>query len=215
MTRTIWPVMATAAGAVTVLAAGCTFEINTDDTVTERFDVADFTAVDIGHAFDATIVVGEETEVEIEIDEELLDRLDVRVEDERLVVGFTGGLVSTSGTMDIMIHTPTLTGLHAGGAADVSIDGLDAETFELTADGATDVDASGTIGDLTLDVDGASTVDLDDVDVTTATVDVDGASSVDLDNAASVTGSIGGASSLDVSDDADVDVATGGGATLD
>lgn len=188
-----------AIGAVAVLSAACTFSIDTGaDTATKDFDVESFSEVAVAQAFEATITVGDETSVEVEIDEDLLDDVEVSVDGDRLTVELTKTLVTTNGPMRVRITTPQLSALDVGGAARVDLNGLNGGDFDLDIDGAASLDAEGSIDELSLEADGATRVDLDDTEVGTATVDMNGASNVSLANVAEVTGSVSGVSSLDI-----------------
>ncbi len=202
------------AGGVALLSAACTLSIDTGETVTETFDVEDFDRIEIGSAFDATVDVGEATNVEVTVNSEILDRLDIEVVDGRLIVQLSGGLVSASGPLDIAITTPELTGMAIDGAAEVDIDGIAAEDFELSVRGAADVEAEGSAESLTLESEGASNADLADLIVGVATVDIGGASSVDLTAANEVNGEISGASSIDVADIGAIDIDPSGASSV-
>lgn len=203
------------AGGVAALGAACSFSIDTAETVTQSFDVEAFNQIDIGQAFDATILVGPATSVEVEINDELVDKLSVVVENQRLVISLNDGLISTSGPMKVNITTPDLEALSANGAAEVEIEGLDAESFDLRVDGAADITADGSIGELTLDANGASNIDLDQVAIRRAEIQVDGATSVDFDDLQEIEGTIDGASSVDVPDGTTVDVETSGASSIE
>lgn len=198
------------AGGVALLSAACTLSIDSGETVTQTFDVEEFDQIEIASAFDATVDVGEATSVEVTVDSEILDRLDIDVVDGRLVVQLSGSLISTSGPLDIVITTPELSGMDIDGAAKVDVDGIAADDFELTVRGAADVEAEGSVETLTLESDGASKTDLADLIVGAATVDIGGASSVDLTAANEVNGEISGASSIDVPDIGTIDIDSSG-----
>jgi hypothetical protein len=205
-----------AAAAVAVLSAACTLEIDTTgETVTKSFEVDDFNEIDLGQAFEATVVVGEATSVEFEINSELLDLVEVDVADERLTVELGGGLVSTSGPMRVTITTPELTAARIGGASDVEIRDLDASDFELDVNDASNVSAEGSVTNLKLDVSGAANVDLDATTIDTATISVDGASNVELTDASSISGTVTEASSVDVPDGGDFDIETDPSSSVD
>ncbi len=203
------------AGGVALLSAACTFSIDTSESVTESYDVEDFDRLQISSAFDATVSVGEATSVEITVDTELLDRVEVEVVDGRLIIGLGGGIVQTSGALDIAITTPELTEIEVDGAVEIDVDGIAAEDFVLNVGGAADVEAAGTIDRLTLTSSGASNVDLEDLTVGTATVDIDGASSVTLTGADEVNGTISGASSIDVPKAGTIDIDESGASSID
>ncbi len=203
------------AGTVTVLGTACRISVDGDgDNVTQGFDVEGFNRIEISQAFEAEIVVGEETRVEVEVDEELIDRVDVVVDGDVLTVGLGGGLASTTGDLKVRITTPNLEAVAADGAAQAEIEGIDATSFELRLGGASQVTAEGSVASLTLNADGASAADLKDLLVERATVDLDGASSAEFVDLDEVDGTVGGASSLDVPDDATVAVETSGAGSV-
>ena len=201
--------------AVTVLGTACRVSIGGGgDRVTRSFDVGDFSRIEISQSFEAEIVVGEEAGVEVQADEELIDRVQVGVDGDQLTVGLDGGLVWTTGELKVRITTPELEALAANGAARVDVEGIDAASLELRLDGASEVTADGSVDRLTLDANGASRADLDALSVERATVDLDGASSADFGDLGEVEGTVGGASSLDVPDSTTVDVATSGAGSV-
>lgn len=205
-----------ALGTVALLSTACSFEFKLGgEAVATSFDVEDFTEIEVGNTFEADIVVGDTTSVEVEIAEQLQDKLDVRVDGDRLHIGVDGGLVSSSSDMKVTITTPELIALATDGATDVQITDIDATDFDLQVGGASSVNADGAIANLTLIVDGASEVDLDGVAVEVADVTIDGASDVNLNDVSTVTGSVDGASNLDVPDGETFDVDVSGGATID
>ncbi len=202
------------AGSTALILTACNISIDTTETVTESFDVSDFTEIDVAHAFDASVSVGDATSVEIEVDEELLDRLSVEVDGETLVVRLTDGLVATSGPLRLNITTPSLEAVTIAGAADMEIEGLNGESFDLRTNGAANISATGSIEALTIEADGASKIDLDGLTIGQATVDVDGASRVEFDELDRIDGQVSGASSVDVADGTTVDVETSGASSI-
>ena len=210
---------ATTIGAVVGVAAltttACQVDLDLGEVVTREFDVTEFDEIEVDSAFDVFIEVGDEPSVEIDVHEEVEDRLRVDQDGDRLSIGFDGGFLSTSGDLEVRITTPSLTSVDFDGAVDAEITGIDAERFEVDLDGASRVDGRGSVGVLVIDADGASRADFDAVTADRAEVDLDGASRVDVAGADRVEGSAGGASSVSVSDEASVNVRTSGAASID
>ncbi len=202
---------------VAVIGTACQVDINAGgETVTETFDVTEFTEVEVSSAFDVTIEIGDEPSVEIDLNDEVLDRLEVEQDGDRLSIGFDGGLFSISGPLDARIVTTDLTKVSLDGAVDASIRGLDASQLDVELSWASQVTGRGSVGVLVIDADGASQADFADTEVERAEVDVSGASSVDVNGAAEVRGQASGASSVDVSPDADnVNVTTSGASSVE
>lgn len=198
------------AGGVALLTAACSFSIDVGDTVTQSFDVEDFDELEIKSAFEVDVVVGDETSVSFDVGEDVVDRLSVEVVDGRLIIDFDDGLFQTSGPLDVRITTPTLSVVDVDGAIDMEIDGLNADDFAVTIEGASKLEAEGTVETLTLTSSGATNVDFSDVTVGSATVDIDGAATVKVPDAQSVTGSIDGASTIEVPSTGTVDIDSSG-----
>lgn len=204
-----------ALGGAALLASACTIEIDSGETVTETYDVGDFERVSIDTSWDADIEVGPETSVEVQVDEEILDKVDIKVEGDTLFVDLDSGLFSISGDLDIHITTPTLVGVEVDGATQLDIEDLDTDRFEVDVNGASQVTADGTVRELIISADGASQLDFDQVVADRAEVDANGASQIDLAGADEVRGDLDGASQLDVAPDADVNVSTSGASSID
>jgi hypothetical protein len=205
----------TAIGGAALLATGCTIDIDSGETVTETYEVEDFERISIDTAWDADIEVGPETSVEVRVDERVLDKVDIEVDGDTLVVDLSDGLFSISGDLDIAITTPKLIGVEVDGASRIDIDDLDGDRFEVDINGASRVTGDGTIGQLTVAADGAAQLDFDRVAVERADVDGDGASRISLADADVVHGSLDGASHLTVGADATVDVDTKGTSSVE
>jgi hypothetical protein len=86
----------------------------------------------------------------------------------------------------------------ASGAAQVSVEGVEASQCVAGAEGASQVVLSGSTASLKLDASGASRVKAEGLKVEDAHVSISGASSVELRTSKSVDGDISGASQLDL-----------------
>lgn len=202
---------------VAVVGTACQVDIDTGggDTVTETFDITEFTELEVSSAFDVEIEIGDEASLVIDVEEGVLDRLEVDQDGERLRIGFDGGLFSVSGPLEARITVPELTALDLNGAVDAEITGLDAEQLDVQLRGASEVDATGSVGVLVIDADGASEADFGNTTVERADVDLSGASRADVNGASEVRGQASGASSVDVSPDANVNVTTSGASSIE
>ncbi|MEM9561594.1 MAG: DUF2807 domain-containing protein [Actinomycetota bacterium] len=202
------------AGAALVGTA-CQVDINTGgQSVTRTFDIADFEHLEIDSSFDVDVEVGEAASLTIEIGEEIVDRLQVDQDGDRLTIGFDGGLLSTSSDMNITVTTPSLASVDFDGAVSADIEGLDEARLEVDLNGASQVDGRGSVGVLVIDADGASSIDFSGVEIDRVEIEADGASSIDVTEAGEVSGRAAGASSIEVSEETTVDVRTSGAASV-
>lgn len=208
-------ILAAIVGGTVLVATACRVNIDTGDEVTRTFDIEEFTELEVSSAFEVIVEVGEEPSLEIDINEEVVDRLEVDEDGDRLRIGFDGGLFSISGPLEVRVTTTELTKVTFDGAVDADIDGLNAERFEVELSGASQVTGQGSVGVLVIDADGASSADFADTEAERAEVDANGASSIDVNGAAEVRGQASGASSVDVSPDANVNVTTSGASSVE
>lgn len=203
-------------GGAVLMTTACRININSGgEIVTRTFDITEFDELEVSSAFDVVVEIGDEPSLEIDIDEEVADRLDVDQDDDRLRIGFDGGLFSVSGPLEIRVTTTELTKVTFDGAVDAEINGLDTERFEVELNGASQVTGHGSVDVLVIDADGASSADFSETAADLAEVDANGASSIDVTGAKEVTGEAGGASSVDVSPNANQNVSTSGASSVD
>ncbi|MEM7274873.1 MAG: head GIN domain-containing protein [Actinomycetota bacterium] len=230
-------VIAIAAGLATT-ACTATFDFGTDgsgvaETIT--FDLADFDQVEVGGVFDVDITVQDGPQsVELTVDDNLVDRIEATVDDGRLRLDISDGSTNFDIGPTVTISVPSLAAIDAGGASDVTIEGLDSDRFELALDGASDLvvdgragrlvaevsgasklTASGTTDTVTLDVDGAAGADLTQLTAEEVELAVSGAASVELGTVDTVIGEASGASSVAIDEADTVAVSTSGVASVE
>jgi hypothetical protein len=167
-------------------------------TIEENF--TDFTALDINHAFDVTVMQGDEYSVTIRVDDNFVDDLDIKVQGDALKIGFksTFNTRMKDATFEADITMPELSAIDVSSASRVKITGfsssapflanvssagslrgaIDAGDTTLDVSSASSVELDGSGADLVVNASGASTVDLSDFPVGGATVDASSASRV-------------------------------------
>lgn len=210
------PLLAVGAlGGLALLGSACRIDLDLGEQVTREFEVTDVDELEIDGPFDVVVEVGEEPTLSIDVHEEIEDRLAVEQDGRHLSIGFSSGLISTSGDLDVTLTVPDLSLVSLDGAASLDLGEIDLDRLELDIDGASSVEGRGSVGVLVIDADGASRADFGEVTIDTVEVDADGASSIDVTGAHAVTGKADGASSIDVSDEATIDVRTNGAASVD
>lgn len=133
------------------------------EVVTQSRDLSGFDKVSVDMTLDAQIVVGEGEafSVEVKAHENLHEHIKAEVEGNKLRIYKDGGFFMND-DIDVVLHMPALRELEIHGAADAEIQGL----------------VSG--NDFSLNVYGASDVEIDKVDVKTLLVKLAGASELDI-----------------------------------
>jgi hypothetical protein len=166
-------------GLVAALAfAGCSLGDDGPRTTQTR-DIADFTRIDNQDSVDLRLRIGEPQRVRVLAGEKVIDRVRTEVRDGTLQVTFDDG---GWGGDDVVVEAsvPRLTSVVASGSGDIDAVGIDANAFELRSDGSADLDLEGTVGRLTVDLDGSGDADLDRLAAREARVAVDGSGDADV-----------------------------------
>lgn len=149
------------ASAILALATCEKSIIECPDAVEKDFVVANFTRVEFGEAFRATITRGASFALHAEGCSDDLDDLEVRVNDGALVVRFRNYWRDRN-RVDLAITLPNLEGFEISGAANVIIEGFDqSSTVNGQVSGASFVTFSGNAAQFVASLSGASRLELD------------------------------------------------------
>ena len=222
-----------------VSACGLSFALGTDgsgvpETVTYEFD--DFDEVDISSTFEAQITIADgPPTIEVTVDDNLIEKLEVEVDDDELNVGFDGwDNIDTNVDPVVVITMPALAELDLSGASFAEVDGVGSSALSVNLSGASDatidgsvdtlkVDGSGashisfdgSADELTVELSGASSADLTSAEVGIATVDLSGSSNADFASLDELRGEMSGASTSAVPSGTTVSVSTSGASSVD
>jgi hypothetical protein len=168
---------------------------------TETMSFIDFTALEVGSAFQVNIVKSDAYSVKVTAGERIFDSIQVTQTGETLKIEVSPGIFFGAFDAKADITMPTLSRLDLSGATKGTVDGfnstelfaaklsgaslLEMTNFELgdvdfELSGASQLVASGTGSDLVSDVSGASNLDLENFHVNDANVVLSGASHVTI-----------------------------------
>ncbi|MFQ5381780.1 MAG: GIN domain-containing protein [Dehalococcoidia bacterium] len=130
---------------------------------TQTVDLADFTTVTAGGAFQLELTLGDTFEVEVSADDNLLPLVEVERHGEALDLGIKGRVsIDGNATLKAAIQLPALRGLHLDGASRATLNGFrEPEGVEIEASGASFVGGELSAGTLTAVLSGASRVSLE------------------------------------------------------
>jgi hypothetical protein len=167
------------AAALAALAlAGCSFEDDGQRTTQTR-DVGAFTRVENRDSVDVRLHVGAPQRVRVLAGDKVIDDVQTEVYGDTLEVRFDhDGLGGSAVTVEADV--PRLTGVVVTGSGDVEADGVDADDFEVRSEGSADIGLEGTVGQLSVDMEGSGDVDLADLEAREAHVSVDGSGDADV-----------------------------------
>lgn len=195
--------VAAAALLLAMALTACNVSLNTitgsGNVVSQEYDFTNFDEIDISHAFTATITQGDAYGVTVRVDDNLVEKLRVSQEGNRVSIGLEPGTIATRATLEVDITTPRLSWLGGSGASQIQINNpfvtgdnftanlsgasqlhgdLDAIDLELEASGASTIFLAGAGANVRAVASGASTIDLNELTAVDAQVDASGASNV-------------------------------------
>jgi hypothetical protein len=168
--------------------------------VSREYDFSDFSEIEVSQAFQATITRGDTYSVVVRIDDNLVDRLLVEQDGNRVSIGLVQDTLLGQATLEADVTLPALTRLNAAGAASAQLNGFAAaDDFAAEASGASRIHGDIAAGNVTLRATGASTISLAGEGHAVA-ADASGASTIDLEEFAAVDANVvaNGASSITV-----------------
>jgi len=200
-------------------------------------EFSDFTAVEVGWAFEVSITQSSAYSVVISADEKIFDNIEVTQIEETLVIGLESGTIDPSGLFrKAEITMPDLKKLILSGATQCTVAGFsNANPFilevsgasslelininvgdaEIEVSGASTLNARGSAQDLVAIVSGASRLDFSNFPVDNADMDVSGASRATITLEGNLDANVSGASTLEyIGDPTFGDINTSGGSTV-
>jgi hypothetical protein len=176
------PPFSTAIAAVLAVGlAGCSLR-GSGTPLTDSRDVAVFDAIEVGGAFELIVHVDPTATQRVEVsgDDNIVPEITTTVSGGELEIGIGQGMVRPKLDMKVEVWVPSLTGLEAGGASDITVEGLHGETFDLDLSGASDSTFSGSVDRFEIDLSGASDLDARELRAKVVDIELSGAGEADV-----------------------------------
>lgn len=142
-------------------------------------NVSGFKGVDVGGVFEVEIIAGNDFEVKVEADENLLQYIRTEVDGGVLKISSTERIRSHE-PLRVRVSAPTIESLEASGVCKVSLTGVKNNELSIGTSGASKVSVAGETSSLTVDVSGASSVEGESLKAENAKVEASGASKVNV-----------------------------------
>lgn len=197
------------------LLVGCGGTSGSGNLVTREIDLAEFSRVDAGPAFDIEIVQSNSYSIVITTDDNLLKYVEAYKDGETLKLGLKSGPHNFT-TLKADIAMPNLNGLYLSGATRATVKGFNsshnlivwlsgasrvsgditAHDAEFNVSGASTVRLEGSANDMIIEASAASNLDLGDFTVSNAEVKLSGASKATLSLYGRLDADVSGASDL-------------------
>ena len=203
-----------AATALTLLLAGCTFvkfnktdfrkAVNgTGDDVEHPYMTGAFSSVVLNIPADVDFHVSDTCRLSISAPQNLHDIISVTCEDGVLMIGTIEGKKLGKDGVDVRLSAPVLSSVTVNGAAEIDIDsGLRTDSFDLTVNGAGDVEIDGLeTKKMDVRINGAGDISTRLIGHADVGIEINGAGDITLKGSAgSVNARINGAGDIDTSD---------------
>ena len=167
-----------------VLVTGCHHGLRADikgsgKRVVQKLNVGSFNAISTEGAFDIEVVCQKDVSLEVEADDNVLPFITAEVSGNTLYLKPTR-TYSVEDAPKFKISVPNIEAFSANGAGKMQISGLNNDKFQISANGAPTISASGTTKMIGIDTNGAAKIDTHNLRAPHAVVDSKGVSKVDL-----------------------------------
>lgn len=165
------------------------------NVVTEKRNLAGFTAVDVGGVFKVEIIAQKDFAVEIETDDNLLPLITTKIEDGVLKIE-TEKRITSHNPIRVRISAPNIEKIESSGASNVTITNLKNSALSIDSSGASKIKVEGETSNLTIDVSGASNINAENLKAVDANIEASGACHVDINVSGELKSEASGASRI-------------------
>ena len=193
---------------------GCVMQnLQEGDKVTRSYEVSDFNKLDVSHAFDVEIKIGEQASMKITAGENIHPYIEVENKEHSLILGLKDNI--NVGHIKVELTVENLKSLDASGACNISVVGISTESFELEMSGACKGNLSGNAKKLEVDISGATSIDARDLIAEKVEIDISGASNAKVYASKKLEADASGASNIIIyGDPADVESDVSGASNI-
>jgi hypothetical protein len=138
----------------------CITDRNLGPTEKEARKIDDFSEIEVSHGINVYLTMGNTNHLEVETNEELMDKLVTEVRGDKLKIYFEGTFIWAK-TANVYLEARTIYKISASGGSDVKGENeLKTENLELRASGGSDIRLEVDVEDLEVEVSGGADVEL-------------------------------------------------------
>jgi hypothetical protein len=162
--------------------AGCSLR-GSGTAMTESRDVEAFDSIEIGGAFELIVHVDPTATQRVEVsgDDNIVPEVTTTVSGGELDIEFErNGMVRPKLDLRVEIWVPSLAGVEASGASEITVEGLHGERFELDLSGASDTNLRGSVDLFEVDISGASDLDARELHAKNVELELSGAGNAEV-----------------------------------
>ena len=158
--------------ALAATATGCTRGSGTP--AQQEREVAGFSRVDVGGAFEVDIDVGPDFRVVVHADDNLVERVITDVDGDTLKIHLDGS-ATTRSPLRAEISMPALAGVDVSGATRADVEGVASASIDLDASGASHLAVRGKATHVEIDGSGAAKIDARSLEAGSVKINASGA----------------------------------------
>ncbi|MGH8927588.1 MAG: GIN domain-containing protein [Acidimicrobiia bacterium] len=214
------------------MISACSTVVGSGDVITLDIPIEDVSRLDVSHAFDVTVTIGETPSLLLTVDDNMESHLDVATSGDLLRIGIEPRTLVTNATLVAELTVTSLDSINASGASkvhhlglrgddlDVELSGashldgaVDVQSMAAVLSGASGLNLSGEAASLDGEGSGASDLSLLDIHVGELQIELSGASDAEESVSGTLTAALSGASSLRYRGDPNVSNAESSGAS--
>jgi hypothetical protein len=193
---THWRNSALLAGVLALTLAGCQ-AADPGPVSTEDRPIGTFQTIHFDGAAQLDILVGPAPSLSITGSQKSRSAFTSRVEGDKLILDSHNTFWQpTVGKVSVRVTVPQLRALKVSGAGEITVNGISGDALDVLFEGAASLEASGKVGALAVQMNGAGKMDLSRLEAQTATVTTNGAGSIDVNSTASLDATVNGVGSI-------------------
>lgn len=174
---------------------GCPGIEGSGELITEERDVKSFDKIESSGSYDIYVKVGEEQNIEITFDDNLIELITTRVSGKTLKVSSEGSF-SSRNTCRVDITVPELEKLSLSGSGSIEIVDLDESSFTLKLSGSGDLRASGKVEELEIRLSGSGDIDTRELIADETYCKISGSGNIKVRAEESFEGSVSGSGNI-------------------
>ena len=155
-------------------------ERGSGDISTEEREIGDFVRIRLECSADLVITIGSPSNVKVTTDDNLQDNVITEVVGRNTLLIDTDGNFSSRRGILVEITTPHLVQLEVDGSGGVEISDLKEEAFEIVLEGSGDIEFSGEVKELEIDLAGSGRITALDLIAEDVKIDLGGSGEIEL-----------------------------------
>lgn len=159
----------------------------TGNIITETRTVDNFEQLSLSIHADVILTQGKETSLQIEAEDDLIDKIQTTVRNGELSIELKRGFLSLSPTKPIKIYVTMqdITGLDIQASGDIVASEINTHSLNLQISGSGNMDIEGITTDaLNIDISGSGDAEIDAVTADTLNIDISGSGDIEINEGA-------------------------------